>query len=145
MKKLSILIIIVTLFSGLTFAQKAKKTKDGGDTLRVPAELVIRTDGTSDAFTIEGLEKYKNVKFSIYDEVSTKVFETENYNETNNWKPKDMPTGNYFYFLEFSDKAPANAKKKELSGKVRIINKVEFEEIDSDPVIEEVPEEDDED
>jgi len=133
------LIVTVSLIFAFSAAFSQKDCPPGRElnTIKVPTELVISDEDDSGVFRVEGLENYKQVLFSIYDQNSVKLYEEENYNLTNNWRPIDLPTGEYFFFLEFKDKAPKNAKKNEISGKLLIENILDVDiDIEDDELFE---------
>ena len=66
-------------------------------------------DGINDFWVIDNIEKYPTNKVYIYNRWGNKMFETVNYNNTNNyWDGKyngrSMTSGTYFYIIETEEK-----------------------------------------
>ncbi|MEO1712458.1 MAG: gliding motility-associated C-terminal domain-containing protein [Bacteroidota bacterium] len=84
------------------------------DTARVFVELSCATilvydgfspngDGINDHFVIEGLEQFIQHRLLVYNRWGTLVFESKDYQNdwTGSWKGKALPSGTYYYILEY--------------------------------------------
>lgn len=65
----------------------------------IPNIFSPNNDGINDSFAIEGLERFSDVRFVVYNRWGTLVFESENYR--NNWRPSpdELSDGTYFFVL----------------------------------------------
>lgn len=66
--------------------------------IRIPDVITPNGDALNNNFVIEGLENYPNSKLRIYDRNGLLVYESDNY--SNNWSPRDLNTGVYYYVLQ---------------------------------------------
>jgi gliding motility-associated-like protein len=66
--------------------------------VRIPNVITPNGDGLNNAFVIEGLEVYPGSKFQVFDRNGSLIYESDNYR--NNWSPRDLNDGTYFYILE---------------------------------------------
>ena len=72
--------------------------------------ITPNADGSNDLFTIRNIEKFPNNTFSLFNRWGIKVWETENYNNTNNvFKGNDangneLTAGTYFFLLKIENK-----------------------------------------
>ena len=66
--------------------------------VKIPNVITPNGDALNNAFKIEGLELYPGSKFQVFDRNGSIVYESENYG--NNWSPRDLNEGTYFYILE---------------------------------------------
>ncbi len=84
------------------------------DTARVFIELACATvlvydgfspngDGVNDHFVIEGLEQFVQHRLLVYNRWGTLVYESEDYQNdwAGTWQEKALPTGTYYYILEY--------------------------------------------
>jgi gliding motility-associated-like protein len=66
--------------------------------VKIPNVITPNGDAQNNAFKIEGLELYPGSRFQVFDRNGSIVYESENYG--NNWSPRDLNEGTYFYILE---------------------------------------------
>ncbi|MDH5368281.1 MAG: gliding motility-associated C-terminal domain-containing protein, partial [Cyclobacteriaceae bacterium] len=84
-------------------------------------------DGNNDVWTINNIEKFPNNNIQIFNRWGNLIYETSNYDNTNNsWSGENssgrmniggskVPDGTYFYIIELGD-----GRKKPLSGYIII-------------------------
>ena len=66
--------------------------------VKIPNVITPNGDAMNNAFKIEGLELYPGSRLQVFDRNGSIVYESENYG--NNWSPRDLNEGTYFYVLE---------------------------------------------
>lgn len=66
--------------------------------IRVPNVITPNGDQYNANFVIEGLENYPGSRLMIFDRNGALLYESDDY--ANNWGPRDLSTGTYYYILE---------------------------------------------
>jgi gliding motility-associated-like protein len=66
--------------------------------VRIPNVITPNGDATNNNFVIEGIENYPGTTFKAYNRNGSLVYESDNYR--NNWNPRDLNEGTYFYVVE---------------------------------------------
>ncbi len=96
--------------------------------------LSINNDGINDFFLIEGIECYTNNTVKVFNRWGVLVFETERYdNDANTFKGvsqgrvtvspnKKLPTGTYYYVINYEYEGNGSIEKLEHSGYLYINN-----------------------
>lgn len=77
-------------------------------------ELVTPNFETNSTFYIQNITKNPNNKVLVFSKSGQKIFETYSYK--NDWSPKELPSGSYFYHVLLPE------KNKELKGLIYISN-----------------------
>lgn len=65
-------------------------------------ELVTPSFETNTYFYIQNITKNPNNNVSVFSKSGQKIFETNNYK--NDWSPKNLPSGSYFYHIQLPEK-----------------------------------------
>jgi gliding motility-associated-like protein len=71
-------------------------------------------DGINDQLAFKYLEVFQNNKLKVFDRWGKLAFEKDNY--TNDWSPKDLPDGTYFFVLDVS----STDYKKKINGYITL-------------------------
>lgn len=66
--------------------------------LKIPNVFTPNGDSFNSTFFIEGINFYPNTKLQVFDRWGKMIYESENYR--NDWGPRDLTTGTYYYILE---------------------------------------------
>jgi len=117
----------VSDFGVFTLAKVKKSTKNDGHVFVYNA-VSPNNDGRNDFFKIDGIQNHPNNRVSIYNRWGVKVFETSNYDSNGNVfngyangksafnNDHKLPTGTYFYVLNYELKNDSDSKNIEKIG-----------------------------
>ena len=89
----------LTLNAGESFCSSSKSQQVSTVSTFVPNFISPNDDGKNDAFEITANDE---IELRVFNRWGKEVYMAENYQ--NNWTPKDLPPGVYFYEIIFSDK-----------------------------------------
>ncbi|MCG8308980.1 MAG: gliding motility-associated C-terminal domain-containing protein [Cytophagales bacterium] len=89
----------ITLKAGASFCTSSKSMEVTSVSTFVPNFISPNGDGKNDAFEITADDE---IELYVYNRWGKKVYHAENYQ--NNWQPKNLASGVYFYEILFKDK-----------------------------------------
>jgi hypothetical protein len=82
-----------------------------------PAGSSISQSNDNNAFFVKSLRLYPNSKLTVYNRWGNKVYHSDDYE--NDWVPRDMPDGTYYYVLQLRQ---PNGSYVKYAGDVTILN-----------------------